>query len=237
MEHLFAFNDQTKKYETNGSCSSLEAEQALLEGAMFYKIDGSNGMVQVIHDSSDFQANPPMIRIYQRLDTRGSPPPSNNHLIPLPAGRNSPEYKGHSYYYDEITEHVAGKKLSKRNRAMLELVERCAEKLVLLGQEFISVEWVGQMFNKTPNVPHAVAMALHQDQKVSEKVNNNIVRSYTGICKYLLEDCTDEPVEGLILEHHGVFYKVRADCFLLPRGVKDPFRAKKDKARPPIFLT
>jgi hypothetical protein len=312
MHHIFTFSDETRKYLTDGTCTSPAAEQALLHGILYYKIDGSNGMIQVIRQSTTTTTTststttgdevsheePKMIifKLYQRLDTRGKTP-SQGHghgqITPLPDGKNAKAYPGHSYYYSEITTDpntVTGKRLLKRNRAMRDLIERHRDTLMAMKQEWISVEWVGQMFNKTPKVPHSIAMAIHQHQQIpnltieeeeegiGEKkmdiINNNtpitdtpvqvlqnkanetssatididstattidtnpvrITRTYDGIRKYLLQDCSDQPVEGLIFQHDGVYWKVRADCFLLSKGEVVPFQKNRENARPPIFL-
>ena len=239
MNHVFEFNKETKRYEIDGTPSSPEAEEALLYGKLYYKIDGSNGMIQVVlEDSQDNDtANPQRFRIYQRLDTKGKEPTNSTALIPLPAGKNPSSYPGHSYYYDEITiANIQGKKLLKRNKAMLDLVQRHAEELVSLGREFVSCEWVGQMFNKTPNVDYPIALALHEQQQVDTTTEKEIDRSYEGMRHFLLEQCSEEPVEGFILEHKGIFYKIRADCFALSEGEKVPFKVNRGKGRPPIVL-
>ena len=277
MQHVFAFNDETKRYDVDGKCYSPDAEKALQHGVLYYKIDGSNGMVQVVPPVDNKQDAPPILKAFQRLDTRGKEPAeynSNDPLIPLPDGKNPISYPGHSYYYTEVTTNVNGKKALKKNRAMLELVTRHADKLVGLGKEWISVEWVGTMFNKTPGVNQAVALAIHEEQRVggccyenddilapkhdngggkvelegeevaAENDSDNarpfpeitIERSYEGMRKFLLEECANHPIEGLILEHEGVYWKIRCDAFLLPKGTKDPFRGNRNNAMVPVFL-
>ena len=240
MYHIFVFNDETKRYDPE--YSSPDAEQALLHGTLYYKIDGSNGMVQIIQPEDPTLS--PQVKVFQRLDTKGKEP--KEEVTPLPEGMNASEYPGHSYYYSEITENVPGKKLVKRNRAMLDLVNRNLEKFV--GREWTSVEWVGEKFNQTPNVPHPVALAIHEEQRVdgpsltkdvgeeNGEASLAIERTFEGVRKYLLEDCVDQPIEGFIIEHNGCYWKIRSDCFLLPEGTKDPFEGNRAMARPPIFL-
>lgn len=263
MQHIFAFNDETRRYDESGKLHSPDAEEALQHGMFYYKIDGSNGMVQVIRPAAD-DDEPIRFKAFQRLDTRGKEPPTesiNNEppLIPLPPGKNPTTYAGHSYYYSEISNNVAGKKLVKRNRAMLDLVTRHADHLVAMDREWISVEWVGAMFNKTPSVPHAIALAIHDDQRLvvgggemegvlqlpptttqptpTPTPTTTITRSFDGMRKFLMDDCADHPIEGLVLEHEGVYWKIRSDGFLLPKGVKDPFKGQnRENAMAPIFL-
>jgi hypothetical protein len=131
-------------------------------------------MIKVIPSTAtgNGESQQPILKLYQRLDTRGKTPSEcNGHsrITPLPWGKNANSYPGLSYKYSEITtEHVRGKRLTQRNRDMLDLAERHKDKLVALRREWISVEWVGKMFNKTPNVPHSIAMAIHQQQRVDE---------------------------------------------------------------------
>ena len=238
MYHIFSFNDETKRYDPE--FSSPIAKKALLYGALYRKIDGSNGMVHVVRDENS--TAPPQVKVYQRLDTKGKEPNDDDTVTPLPSGKNRSEYPGHSYYYSEITENVTGKKQIKRNRAMLDVVQRNLEKFT--DREWTGVEWVGTMFNKTPNVPHPIALAIHAEQRVGTVMDgednneNEIVmeRTFEGVRKYLLEDCVDQPIEGFIVEHEGCYWKVRSDCFLVPAGNKDPFKLNREKARPPLFL-
>jgi len=226
MYHIFAFNDETKPPRYDPAFTSPEAEQALLHGTLYYKIDGSNGMVQVMAGEEE----EPQFKIFQRLDTKGKEPKET--LTALPEGKNATAYAGHSYYYDEITLDVMGKKQIKRNRAMRELVQRHLSKFV--GSEWTSVEWVGTMFNKTPNAPHPIALAIHKEQ-IGEG-DGIMERTFEGARKYLLEDCKDQPIEGFIIEHDGSFWKLRSDCFQMTDGAKDPFKANRESSRPPVFL-
>ena len=278
MQHVFAFDEETRRYkEEDGAFFSPEAELALHHGILYYKIDGSNGMVQVIAPKNAGDGDKEVrFKAYQRLDKKGKDP--DDTLISLPAGKNPMSYPGHSYYYSEITTDVPGKKQVKRNRAMLDLVTRNADKFIGMEREWISVEWVGSMFNKTPSVPHAIALAIHEDQFVegrhsgdnqniapaaeqievqdggettlnmevehdsedNEKHSSHVVpiikRSYRGMRKFLLEDCVDHPIEGLILAYEGVYWKIRCDSFELPKGAKDPFRTNRENAMVPVYL-
>lgn len=230
MYHIFTFDKDTKPPRYQSSFVSPEAEQALLHGTLYYKIDGSNGMVQMISRGEDESEKDPQFKIFQRLDTKGKEPKET--LIALPEGKNVAAYEGHSYYYDEITLHVTGKKQIKRNKAMRELVQRHLDEFA--GSEWTSVEWVGTMFNKTPNVPHPIALAVHKEQIVEG--DGIVERTYEGMRKYLLEDVKDQPIEGFIIEHGGNFWKVRSDCFPTTDGAKDPFKENRESSRPPVFL-
>lgn len=226
MQHLFQFGDNYK-YNKDGMFSSPEAEQALLGGNLYYKIDGSNGMIVSKNDD---------IRVFQRHDTRGkgNTMADGKVLTNLPEGKNPATYKDHTYFMQEVTTDVTGKKLSKRNRAMLDLAKRHKDRLLSFGREWLSVEWVGKKFQQTPGVDHDVALAVHEDQVLTD---GEIDRTFKGVQKYLMDDCSDAPIEGIIVAHHGVYWKVVTGGFSLPEGVaKDPFSANKANARAPIFL-
>jgi hypothetical protein len=229
MRHLFEFDDSFR-YKPDGRFSSSEAEQALLEGSLYHKIDGSNGMVQVI-PLKDGRAT---LKVFERRDTRGKGHVvEGQKLTKLPNGKNPDSYPKHTYYLLEVTKDVITKSLSKRNAAMLELVERHKDKLLSMDREWISVEWIGRKFQQTPGVPHDVAMAIHEDQVVEEE-KLMIERSFDGLKKYLLEDCAEHPVEGLIVAHEGLYWKVVTKAFC--ERNKNPFHTNKENGRPPVFL-
>ncbi|KAL3904102.1 MAG: hypothetical protein SGARI_005080 [Bacillariaceae sp.] len=224
MKHIFSF----EKHAYVSQFNSPEAEQALLNGNMYYKIFGSNGMIQVL---SAGDGDPSNLRAYARYDTREKPGDTTvdgKKLTKLPPGKNPDVYPGHSYYYAQVTKDDA------HGPKMLDVVQRHGDRLRSIGKEWVSVEWVGTKFNRTPGVPHDVAMAIHQDQQVDPDLG--IERSFTGLKKYLLEECADEPVEGLVIEHDGVYWKVKAEGFV--EYFRDcPFHGtKKENAKPPIFL-
>jgi len=220
MVHIFEFDDTTKLYTSNSF--SEAAHEALLNGRLYYKIDGSNGML--VRDRSGDEEESATFLAYQRLDTRGKPIPEN--CVALPAGENAESYEGHSYCYEPILANVDGKKARKRNQAMLATVEHFSEHLSGLHSDFVSIEWVGKKFNKTPGVPADIAIAIHSEQTCDE----NVERTYDGMRSFLLE--ADPPIEGLVLEHEGIFWKIRADCF----DRKCKFKTHTATARPPVFL-
>ncbi len=213
MIHIFELDKDTGLYQEK--ITSAEAETALREGTAFYKIDGSNGMILRGDDGEP--------RAFQRLDTRGRAPPEG--CIRLPKGPNVDIFKDHSYWYQPITTCVQGKKAKQRNQSMLDVVEKHKDSLLAYGK-YVSVEWVGTKFNKTPGVPNDVAIAIHVEQRCEK----NFDRSYQGVKDLLLE--ADPPIEGLIFELDSVFWKVRADCF----DKKCSFKTNGSSVRPPTFL-
>ena len=218
MMHVFEFDETTRLYTTRAISS--DALEALEKGRLFYKIDGSNGMI--LKEEAD-ENDGIELRAFQRLDTRGRPPPE--HCVPLPNGLNTDSYEGHSYCYEPILADVAGKKARKRNEAMLALVQKHAAYLSSFG-DVVSIEWVGKKFNKTPGVPHDVAIAIHEEQIFEEVIQ----RDYEGLRSFLLD--RDPPIEGIIIEFRGTYWKVRADCF----DRKCSFKTNTGSAKPPIYL-
>mmetsp|Transcript_17532 Transcript_17532/g.26622 ORF Transcript_17532/g.26622 Transcript_17532/m.26622 type:complete len:232 (-) Transcript_17532:1281-1976(-) len=213
MAHIFQFDKDTHLYTPK--TISEEANNALKDGVLYFKIDGSNGMIMHQDDGQ--------LLAFQRLDTRGKPVP--NHCVRLPAGSNVDSYEKHSYCYEPIIADVEGKKAKKRNKTMLDLVEKYKERFS--GQNYTSVEWVGTKFNKTPGVTHDVALAIHSEQMVPE-ADEPTSRTYEGFQSLLLKTA----IEGFIIEHQGVYWKIRGDCF----DRECPFVVDKAAVRPPIFL-
>jgi hypothetical protein len=213
MVHIFSFDEETHLYSP--SFESEAVKEALEKGKLFYKIDGSNGLVQ--------KGNNDGLEVFQRLDTRGRPPPEG--CVPLPAGSNVDAYQGHSYYYEPIRMDVNGKKARKRNEEMLKVVQDHADHILKFG-ECVSIEWVGQKFNKTPGVPHDVGIAIHSEQLCEERVE----RTFEGMKSFLLE--SDPPIEGLVVEYDGLYCKVRGDGF----DKKCRFKRNPQSARPPTFF-
>lgn len=212
MLHIFSFDEETNLYLP--SFESEAAKEALEKGKLFYKIDGSNGLIQKGNDG---------LEAFQRLDTRGRPPPEV--CVSLPAGSNMDSYKGHSYYYEPIQMDVNGKKARKRNQEMLKVVQDHADHILKFG-ECVSIEWVGKKFNKTPGVSHDVGIAIHAEQVCEEPVE----RTFEGMKSFLLE--SDPPIEGLIVEYEGLYWKIVGGGFDRKCG----FKTSPQSARPPIFL-
>jgi hypothetical protein len=174
--------------------SCPEAKVALECGTILLKIDGSNGMI-ITGDDGTFHP-------YERLDTKGKEIPSR--CTALPEGSNPDAYKGHSYCHEPISLEVEGKKLKNRNQAMLDVVERHEDRLLSFGNT-ISIAWYGKKFQKTPGVPHDVAIAVHADQVCEEDFD----LTQDGVRDFLLN--SDPPIEGVIVEHKGKYWKVRSD--------------------------
>ena len=227
MQHIFKFDDETKMYSPRAA--SELAETALVNGRLFYKIDGSNGMLvreQTDHGDDESSDDKIKFRAYQRLDTKGKSIPDNCIAIPKHCN-NEDTYSGHSYCYEPILMDVEGKKAKKRNEAMLATVAKFTDHLLSLDRDYVSVEWVGKKFNKTPGVPCDIAVAIHSEQICEEDID----RTYDGMKDYLLG--ADHPIEGLLIEYLGTFWKVRADCF----DRKCKFKTSPATARPPIYLS
>jgi hypothetical protein len=221
MMHIFKADDTNPMaWAYFPEYCSDEAEQALKLGRLFYKIDGSNGMIMVDRNGKDDKN--PVLRAYERFDTRGKPFPENH--VPIPDGLNDKR----TYCYIPIDVNVHGKKAKQRNQAMLDVVEANADRILQHGQDFVSIEWVGKKFNGTPNVPHDVAVAIHDEQVCEEPVE----RSFEGLRSFLLEE-SDPPVEGLVVEWQGKWWKVISKGF--DRNCR--FKKEKQTARAPVFLT
>jgi hypothetical protein len=195
MSHIFEMDAKTHLY-TN-TYTSHEAEEALVHGTYYTKIDGSNGLL-VWEDGE--------IKAYRRHDCRGKAKGTPAKHIPLPPGRNPSVVPGHQYFYEEV-DRQAKKKAGKLNRSIYDVVSRHYQHLAAelkLRDGFMTVELVGTKFNRTPGVEADVAMILHHEQECM--VMN---RTFAGVRAWIEAHGT----EGLVVEHRGVFWKIRGNLF------------------------
>ena len=270
MSHIFQFEEVERGPKLYvPKAASDEAEEAMEHGRLFYKIDGSNGMILITRDGEitgegkeekneehgvtdqeehcHVQLTP-----FKRFDAKGKPPPER--CIPLPVANNPDAYPGHTLFYEPMPIDCDSKGQRKINKVASQILNDNKYHILnwangtdgtngtdgrLRGKDrsdgangtngscsYLSVEWVGRKFNKTPGVPHDVAMAIHAEQICNE----DIERTYEGFRSFLLE--SDSPIEGLVVEFKGTFWKIRADCF----DRKCPFKTDPESVRPPIFL-
>ena len=100
---------------------------------------------------------------------------------------------------------------------MYDLVDRHAEHLeteLKLKDNFMTVEWVGRKFNKTPGVDADIALCVHHEQVPL----TNVPREFSELRTWLME----QGIEGVVVEHRGVYWKVRTDCFHKPFQITTP---------------
>ena len=285
MNHIFEFEKGIERGPKLyiPEFSSEEAKLALENGKLYYKIDGSNGMIVIIKSSSeaattsatssvdgeqekmeekveeattqeednliDYQLSP-----YKRYDSRGKEPPPQ--CIKLPTANNPDSYEGHSYYYEPMNVDCKAKGIRKINEVVHEILNdhkqhivnvattstagatasgdnkdgNCDDNALTRTSYYVSVEWIGTKFQKTPGVPHNVAIAIHSQQVCEEQIE----RTYDGVRSFLSGEGGGEGnpiiIEGLIVEYNGTYYKVRSDCF----DRKCLFKTKRELGKPPI---
>ena len=206
MQHIFRLVDNLYVDEF----SSDAAQAALKSGIACVKVDGANHMVTKT-DSG--------ITLYQRYDSKSGHRPGG--FIDLPDGKNESRYTSqqqtHAYFYKPVELETG-----KLRRTYAALVDQVAEHLRAQPCGHYSVEVVGHKFQKTPGVDRDAALAFHAEQCLQLQPS---VRSYQGIRSFLL---TQVCIEGIVLEHEGVFWKVRSNCF-----AKDcPFEIWKRRGGP-----
>ena len=245
MSHIFQFEEVERGPKLYvPKAASDEAQEAMEHGRLFYKIDGSNGMILITRDGGNTgegkeekneehggndqeEHRHVQLTPYKRFDARGKPPPER--CVPLPVANNPDAYPGHTLFYEPMPIDCDSKGQRKINKVVSQIVNDHKNHILDVAGEgcsYLSVEWVGRKFNKTPGVPHDVAMAIHAEQVCNE----DIERTYDGFRSFLLE--SDSPIEGLVVEFKGTFWKIRADCF----DRKCPFKTAPESVRPPIFL-
>jgi hypothetical protein len=191
MQHIFKLVDNLYVDEFY----SEAARAALVKGSACVKVDGANHMV-VKSDSG--------ITLYQRFDSKSGECPEG--YIDLPDGKNESRYtsreRSHAYFYKPVDLETG-----KLRRIFAALVDQAAGYLDAKPFGQYSVEVVGRKFQKTPGIDKDAALAFHADQCLHLEPQ---VRSYQGLRSYLLDQVC---IEGVVLEHEGIFWKVRSNCF------------------------
>jgi hypothetical protein len=246
MEHIFKMvriNNNKNAY-CEDFFSNEAARTALEQGRRYWKIDGACGMIRLCGDNGQ------LLEAYERQDTRGRPPGRDDGLlVPLPTGANASAYGGeqgdeeeeatmnrprHTYYMRKVVvTEKDGKKQRKLKQAMLDILTQNRDALVEAirthgsSEGWLSVEWVGTKFQKTPGVEVPVALCLHCHQRVQEDAE--LPRTYQQVKDLLARTA----VEGIVIEHAGRFWKIRSNL-MDPHGCL--FEKDRTKVPPPLEL-
>lgn len=201
MEHIFTMDpDDQNRYKSE--FSSEAAQEALVHGNMYWKIDGACGMLCLIDGQ---------LCAFERQDTRGKPPSKD--LVRLPSGQNKIEYgdkaKPHTYFMQQIALCEGdGKKHKKIKTAILDILDKHRDDLIAAiretGHNHVSIEFVGQKFQKTPGVDAAVGIVLHNKQAI---VDTELPRTFEQMRLFL----NTHAVEGIVVEWKQQYWKVRAN--------------------------
>ena len=185
-------------------CFSKEAEEALKHGVTYTKVDGSNGykLGRLLYRRYDDRKG--------KLDKENLP----EGIIRLPTngtdgdnigGSNPDAYEGHNYFYKllDLEDESIGKKERKQ---LAQLYAHLNE--VSGGEpetlEDGSIELVGPAFNKTPGFERN-QFVFHRNLEMKLPCE----RTFAAIKEWLPK----QPIEGIIFEYRGVYWKVRADVF------------------------
>lgn len=178
------------------------AEEALVHGKWFIKIDGSCGCLKLDEETKTYA-------IYRRYDAKnGKSVPTD--CVSLIEGANSFSYTNkmatHSYYMKPCPRPTADAK-GKENvmwRTLYSQVDK-AQAENRLTEPYYSIELVGKNFSATPNVD-GVRIALHSEQTMLDVPSSPYYDWFQALFRRIC-------VEGVIVEHNGLFWKIRSSLF------------------------
>lgn len=180
---------------------SEEAKQAFLKGTFYIKVDGANGY----HLDGV---------LYERYDDRkGKLDPDNlpEGIICIPEGNNPSKYEGHSYYYSKLDKNTSSKKLKK-------LYTQLYDKLDEEEEKNGTIELVGPNFQQTPGFTEN--MIINHTTLYFEFPHE---RTFENVKKFLLDGFE----EGIVIEHKGKYWKIRANVFDTPGNKKCKYERYK----------
>jgi len=220
MEHIFEFDQPGKKAMYLPKYTSQEAEEAMNSfERMYMKIDGSCGAL-IRNDKGEFD-------IYARFDDTKKKFRDDDGkftipegYLPLPEGGNSAKYEGHRYYLRKLNRPVetdekgAPIKLKGEDVFVAQLYKSLDEadpqELSLLP-DFNSIELVGKNYNQTPGVV-GNGIALHSQQRLDIKFpEKQSPEEWLENLRTLMESEEGIVMEGVVIEHKGTWWKIRAD--------------------------
>lgn len=209
MQHLFAVPREQKHRFYLPEFVSKEAEAALCSGKarFFLKIDGSCGAL--IREKGTWT-------LYQRYDDaknrfKESGLPANH--IPLPQDcENKADREGHHYSFRRLARPVPGSKLKGEDKWVAELYAALDVAKLDDLPDFNSVELVGPNYNRTPGVARN-NLALHSEQVLEKAppVLDSAEAWLLWLEKFFAPAGDAVLHEGLVLEHEGRWWKIRAD--------------------------
>lgn len=200
MQHVFMFENSQYK----DTFTSNEAKEAFQNGKYYVKIDGSNGMIMKTNDGN--------LLPYTRYDIRGKHGEIKvaEGVENILEGMNPSQYGNHNYFY-KLVDKNARKKQGKINTKMYDLLETHQDHIndIIPETGRLSIEWVGNKFNKTPAINVDVAFCIHHEQEYSFQ-DDTKPQNFQEMRNYLLNNIS---VEGFVLSHNGKFWKIRSNMF------------------------
>jgi hypothetical protein len=219
--------DDAMSYLPEWSCPEAKhAIDSLVTGdaKLYVKIDGSCGALIREADGS--------YTIYQRYDDKkhkfkdGIP----EGYIPVPNENNLGIYNGggctHRYFLKKLSRKPDAKFERKIADQLYKIVDAAIESKRLPDKDFISVELVGENFNRTPGVI-GNSIAVHSQQKFPWQIDSmNTPEQWLGLMKnYFLGTKSGVLFEGFIVEHKGMCWKIRSDklCPGIAKSYLPPF--------------
>lgn len=212
MFHAFK---KTPNHLYTNEYTSNEAQEAVEQGQVFWKIDGSNGAMTLDAESKmptlwrRYDCKPPKKSKRSQGWTKLDPDNLPDGYMNMPAGSANPSsYEGHHYFYRRIERPSTDDK--SKSAAQTHRLYDVADKTIqdatlrkdLEERGILTLEMVGPSYNATPSV-ETDNIAFHYRQVCSEPFERNL----EGIRTLMSE----RAVEGLVFLHKGRFWKVRGD--------------------------
>jgi len=204
MEHIFQIDRKTNLYKKE--FTNQTAQKAFLNGTRYIKIDGQSGAIWKRKEGD--------VVLLTRYDDRRNRFKNGIHdgYISLFDGGNPNTYCGHNYYY-KIWERPA---TTAKNKGQPKILRELYSQLdsmknidQLLGiRKFMSVEYVGEKFQKTLGILGNKFM-IHSEQLVEKSSPLGSAKSFEEV-KHAI--CSNV-IEGLVIEYEGIYYKIRQNCF------------------------
>jgi hypothetical protein len=181
--HIFKISDNIYQNDF----FSDESKEAFEKGIYYIKIDGSNGYFQ---DGL----------LYERYDDRKgklNPNELPEGYMTIPNGENSSYYEKHKYYYKLLNKNVTEKKLKKMYNNLYSQVED--------SMKNGSIEYIGPKYQATPGFTKDL-FVFHRNLTIEISPQ---IRTYESLKEYLLSGV----MEGVVIEHKGKYWKIRANVF------------------------
>ena len=211
--------DDAASYLLEWSCQEAkEAMHAIRTGEakVYIKIDGSCGALVREADGS--------YTIYQRFDDKKNKFKNGTEIpegyIAAPGGGNLGLYNGggatHRYFLKKLSRKPEAKFEKKIADPLYKIVDAAVEGKRVPDKDFVSVELVGENFNRTPGVV-GNGIAVHSQQEFPWHIDpmDIPVQWLTWLKNHFAPGEGFVPVkviyEGLIVEHMGRCWKIRSD--------------------------
>ena len=221
MMHIFTTDKDDGDDSKNGYSKSFRSEgmlDVLNSGTWYVKIDGGNGLLIFNEESNRYD-------LYRRYDNK-SKPNENKKTVPLgaielPESKNMNIYESETLHHHYYQVYVPRKEILKtKDDKMFNSMYSQIDAAFANGRfndsngvpmKFVSIEFVGPNFSRTPQVPETT-IAIHHEQifqKPSEEFKN-VIEAYD----YFENLFENQVMEGIVVKSpDGTYYKVLSAHF------------------------